>query len=88
MKFTSTKSTGTGKKPSGGPLRLVTDNLSAEDKELLSYFHGIAHEFREHVLAMVEHVSINRPLAPPDSKPQASGIQIAASNGMSYDDAR
>ena len=66
------------KKPAAEPLRLVVDNLSAEDKELLSYFHGIAHEVRQHVLDVVRHVSVNKPLVATDSAPAATGLRLVA----------
>ena len=47
----------------------MVDNLSAEDKELLGYFHAIAHEYRGHMLDVVRHVSLSRPLVVPGDQP-------------------
>lgn len=76
MTAVTTKSRRARKKPSAEPLRLVVDSLSAEDKELLSYFHGIAHEVRRHVMDVVRHVSVNKPLVAPDSAPAATGLRL------------
>ncbi|MEV4782108.1 hypothetical protein [Burkholderia sp. LMU1-1-1.1] len=64
------------KKPAAEPLRLVVDSLSAEDKELLRYFHAIAHEVRGHMLDIVRQVSVSKPLVAPDSAPAATGLRL------------
>lgn len=74
----TTKPPRSRKKPAAEPLRLVVDNLSAEDRELLSYFHGIAHEVRRHVLDVVRHVSFSKPLVAPDGAPAATGLRLVA----------
>ena len=82
MTTTSTKAPRARKKPAAGPLRLVTDNLSAEDKELLSYFHAIGHEYRRHMLDMVRHVSLSRPLVVPSDEPSApAGVRLVSTRG-------
>ena len=76
MTAATTKPPSARKKPSTGPLRLVVDNLTAEDRELLSYFHAIAHEVRGHVLDVVRHVSVSKPLVAPGSAPAATGLRL------------
>lgn len=78
MTAVTTKPLRARKKPAAEPLRLVVDSLSAEDKELLSYFHGIAHEVRRHMLDVVRHVSISKPLVAPDSAPAATGLRLVS----------
>ncbi|SEO43947.1 hypothetical protein SAMN05428959_10824 [Duganella sp. CF517] len=78
MTSTTTKPPRARKKPAAGPLRLVVDNLSADDRELLSYFHGIAHEVRRHVLDVVRHVSVSRPLVEPTPERSAPGICLVS----------
>lgn len=69
MTTATTKLPRARKRPAAGPLRLVTDNLSAQDKELLSYFHAIGHEYRATLVELVRGVSLNRPLVQPDAGP-------------------
>lgn len=76
MTAVTTKPPRARKKPAAAPLRLVVDNLSAEDRELLSYFHGIAHEVRQHVLDVVRHVSVSKPLVVRNSAPAATGLRL------------
>lgn len=78
MTAATTKPPRERKKHTTGPLRLVVDNLSAEDRELLRYFHAIAHEVRGHVLDVVRHVSVNKPLVAPDSAPPATGLRLVS----------
>jgi|GEM_PF-6403269 len=66
----------TRKKPAAGPLRLVTDNLSAEDRELLSYFHAMAHEVRPSALLLLQHAALHRPLVEPAAEPAPAGLRL------------
>lgn len=69
------------KESAAAPLRLVVDSLSAEDKELLSYFHAIAHEVRVHVLGVVRDVSVNRPLIEPKPQQPEPSIRLVSGAG-------
>lgn len=75
---TTTKPPRARKKPAAAPLRLVVDNLSAEDRELLNYFHAIGHEYRGHVLDVVRHVSLSRPLFEPTAQPAPASIRMVS----------
>lgn len=72
-----TKVARTGKKPAAGPLRLVTDNLSPQDKELLSYFHAMKHEIRPSVLILLRNAAAAQPLDDPDDEPWP-GIRLVS----------
>jgi hypothetical protein len=65
------------------PLALVAAQLSDEDRELLSYFHALAHEARPSALLLMRHAAINRPLAQSveGAPPRAPGIRLAVVNG-------
>jgi len=77
---TSTKAPRARKKPAAGPLRLVTDNLSAEDRELLSYFHSMAHDARPQALLMFRHAARHCPLVEPEADRSPVGIRLVADN--------
>lgn len=82
MTAAKTKPPSARKKPTAEPLRLVVDNLSAEDKELLSYFHMVAHEVRAAVLDIVRHASVHRPLIESKREPTApAGVRLVADAG-------
>ncbi len=78
MTTATTKPPRARKKPVVGPLRLVTDNLSAQDKELLRYFHAIAHQYRSTVVNLVQGVSMNRPLVDLAAEPAPPGISLVS----------
>jgi hypothetical protein len=66
-----------GQKSAASPLRLITDNFSAEDKKLLRYFHAIAHQYRGDVLYVVHRMLMNRPPVEPGAEPAtAPGIHL------------
>ena len=78
MTTTTPKPPRARKKLAAEPLRLVTDNLSAEDKELLGYFHAMAHEVRPSALLVLRHAALHRPLVEPAAEPAPPGIRLVS----------